>query len=294
MASTNQSSQWVIWYDEYPSDTMEAEDFFERCIRFKEIQTADEFRSAWRDLTDGESSIPENSNLRVFRRNIRPIVADTRNSRGGKFSLMFENDKYIDVWHTLVSAIASEELMPTNFLTGVVLTVKPEHATIQVWVNDATAFDDIEYMKCQLLLLLNIRKLTFIRHGSVRLDNPFEQTNPSWAKRVQEFQSLTSRPSSSSSSCTARGRPRSCRTKLSPLEDPFLRPAAVTQALVHANSESGSSSGSDDNVDQCLKQIGVAPIMNRHGRTRRNRSPSTEFELSCCWCSNQAEQKRNC
>lgn len=266
MVSSNQASQWVIWYDEYPSDTMEAEDFFERCIRFKEIQTADEFRSAWRDLADGERSIPDNSNLRVFRRNIRPIVADTRNSRGGRFSLTFENDKYLDVWHTLVSAIASEELMPTNFLNGVVLTVKPERATIQVWVTDATAYDDIEYMKCQLLLLLNVRKLTFIRHASVRLDNPFEQTNPSWAKRVHEFQSCSSRASSSAS----RARPRSCRNKLTPLEDPFLRPNSTAE-VVHANSESDSSTGSDDNVDHCLKKIGVAPVMNRHGRNRRNR-----------------------
>ena len=58
------------------------EDFFERCVRFTEVQSPDEFRSSWRQLTDGETSIPEGSNLRLFRQGVRPIVSDVANTRG--------------------------------------------------------------------------------------------------------------------------------------------------------------------------------------------------------------------
>jgi len=275
--SENGRAPWVLWYDEFPSEKMEVEDFFERCIRFKEVEKPDEFRSAWRELIDDEPSIAEGANLRVFRRGVRPVVADAANSRGGKFSLKFDDDSYINVWHTLVSAIIGHELQPAGFLTGVVLSVKPYHSTIQVWVNNATAYDDIDYTKCQLRLLLSLRSLTFIKHGAVSMANPFEQTNPTWSKRVQQFQEDHAAPSSSTSSNStkeARSRflnVRSCRAKLTALEDPFLCAQEKTPEMELGNSsDSGSATSSDDEVSRSLKLIGVTPQMNRHGRVRRS------------------------
>lgn len=257
MASTN---NWVLWYDEHSAEDMEMEDFFEKCVRFKDVGTSDEFRSAWRLLTDGEPSLAENSNLRVFQRDIRPVVADLANSRGGKFSMVFKNDDYINIWHTLISMVLSDGLLPQNFLTGLVLSVRPTHSTINVWVNSAQAYDDIDYMKSQLRLLLDVRKITFIKHGAVRTSNPFKSIDPVWNKRVTEAQQLKDTPSGS------RG-PRSCRSKLTPLEDPFLRtPTPAPEMVLASSGDSGCSS--DDSCDKGLRQLGIAP-QKKHGRSRR-------------------------
>lgn len=248
----------MLWYDEHHDEDMQVEDFFERCVRFTEVHSSDEFRSSWRQLTDGETSIPEGSNLRLFRQGVRPIVSDVANTRGGKFSMMFKDEDYINVWHTLASAIVAEELMPANFLTGLVLTVRPSHSSINVWVNSATSYDNIDYMKCQLKLLLDVRRITFVKHGSVRTMNPFETVDPLWNKRVEEFQSLKEQG-------TVRRGPRSCRSKLTPLEDPFLRtPVHVPEEAV----ADSSGSSTDDSCDKRLKQIGIAP-QRKHGRSRK-------------------------
>jgi len=98
-----------------------------------------------------------------------------------------------------------------------------------------------------------------------------------WSKRVQQLQEDHAAPSSSTSSNStkeARSRflnVRSCRAKLTALEDPFLCAQEETPEIELGNSsDSGSATSSDDEVSRSLKLIGVTPQMNRHGRVRRS------------------------
>lgn len=288
---------WVLWYDEHLGEDMQMEDFFEKCVRFQDVGTSDEFRTAWRMLTDGKPSIPENSNLRVFQRDVRPIVSDVANSRGGKFSMVFKGDDYVNVWHTLMSSVISDGLLPQNFMTGIVLSVRPTHSTIMIWVNSAQAYDDIDYMKSQLRLLLDVRKIMFIKHGAAQNHNPFLAIDPMRNRRPIDKdgdKKSSDRKKPKDHTPVSRG-PKSCRNRLTALEDPFLRAPTPAPEMVLASSGDSGSSSSDDSCDKSLKELGIAPF-KKHGRGRKKLTQkpkllgNAEYEkaLSMMSCGNTA------
>lgn len=302
---------WVLWYDEFPSDSLSQDQFLERCLRFNEVSTVDEFRKAWRTLVNGSKSIRDNANLRLFRQAVEPVASDGANRRGAKLVVSFVGAPFVDAWHTLVSALLNGELAPSDLVTGLVLSVHPTGSTIQVWLSDAGRVEEAELIACQLKLLLDTPAVHLARHIVAAEVPPYQRQRPlpdaaddepaavapasGVASRLRVEPSMRCCRAAHSSrrkpaepenaehfdacaldACAIVSKPAVRCRRSTPSEHADGASPALPAELVRAHDVARTdaaldSSSSDDEVDLCLKRIGVVP--SKQGRPRPAKTP---------------------
>jgi len=284
MSSIPESSRtWVLWYDECVSDSLSPDQFLERCLRFEEVLTVDEFRKSWRTLVNGGKSIRKNANLRLFRQGVEPVASASANRRGAKLVVSFVDTPFVDAWHTLVSALLNDELAPSDFVTGLVLSVNETGSAIQVWIGDAARLEDTELIKCQLKLLLDTPAVHLSRHTVAAEAPPYHEYQPPQPDHTDDEPAAAVLPRlrvEPSSRCYSSRRKHvddaeadtahfdSCAFAAKAMR------GAVQTVPVRANDVAKTdaaldSSSSDDEVDMCLKRIGVMPTSKLASRLGR-------------------------
>jgi translation initiation factor 4E len=163
---------WTFWFDEKPEQgvAMTPEDY---ANAIKSIGTFKSIQLFWRYWNNLETHrLPVSSNLRIFKRGIKPMWEVAANRNGGKWTIYTHSYQTNKQWGQLVLALIGEQFEHSALLCGAVLSIRQGGGVIALWINTASDAAAIETTTAQLRRLLQLpanASLDFRRHRGAEL-----------------------------------------------------------------------------------------------------------------------------
>eukprot|EP00013_Stygamoeba_regulata_P023573 CAMPEP_0177665892 /NCGR_PEP_ID=MMETSP0447-20121125/21294_1 /TAXON_ID=0 /ORGANISM="Stygamoeba regulata, Strain BSH-02190019" /LENGTH=695 /DNA_ID=CAMNT_0019172011 /DNA_START=190 /DNA_END=2277 /DNA_ORIENTATION=- len=131
--------EWTFWYDERPPKGMAAKDY---ASSIKVIGTFATVQNFWRYWNTMEShKLPNYSNLRLFKKGVKPMWEDEQNVNGGKWVINSPKNISHKFWGQLVLNVIGHNFVHSNDINGVVLSIRPTADLVSLW--SAHANDDL-------------------------------------------------------------------------------------------------------------------------------------------------------
>ncbi|KAL0226824.1 hypothetical protein P9112_014148 [Eukaryota sp. TZLM1-RC] len=115
-----------------------------KCIgRFSSIE------SFWQHINSiSVLSLPPNTNVRIFKRNIRPEYEAEENRFGGRICFNIgQSDVLVTVWESLLTEVCGRLWKYYSHINGVCLCVKDHRCSIQIWVRNAADTKAIKHLQ---------------------------------------------------------------------------------------------------------------------------------------------------
>eukprot|EP01117_Protostelium_nocturnum_P002867 TRINITY_DN1378_c0_g1_i1.p1 TRINITY_DN1378_c0_g1~~TRINITY_DN1378_c0_g1_i1.p1 ORF type:complete len:480 (+),score=186.12 TRINITY_DN1378_c0_g1_i1:197-1636(+) len=125
-------SKWTIWYDDSHRKGVNSDDWEKNIKALGHFSNIEEFWRYWAVLED-VARLQDGINLRFFKHGIRPSWEDPQNENGGKFVVSAPKNEISRYWSKIVLAAIGEQFKHGDDICGVILSIKPTGAVINIW-----------------------------------------------------------------------------------------------------------------------------------------------------------------
>jgi translation initiation factor 4E len=180
-------------------------------------------------LCDCQHVLPNYSNLRLFRKGVRPLWEDEANRAGGKFFIPRKKNRAFASYVRIIVAIVTGQLQLPTDSVGICLHIRSNVSSLQIWSTTQPSKEEealaIERIAAAMQLSREEKeRVTFRAHASsVRYNREFSNAEvPSFYKKVEKRQggpiaplfgsSTSSATSTSPTPSASTGRSRSSST----------------------------------------------------------------------------------
>ena len=109
---------------------------------------AKDFWRFWNNFEIGK--FPEFSNLRLFKKGVKPKWEDGANKLGGKFMVNVAKGQSTRVFLELVLALVGEEFPHNDSVCGIVLSIRPRQDVLAIWNSSADDAPAMESIRAEL------------------------------------------------------------------------------------------------------------------------------------------------
>lgn len=165
---------WTFWYDEQPQKGMTHAEYESTVVRIGTFDTIQAFWRYYNNIVD-PAVFPAYSNLRMFKANIKPLWEDPANSNGGKWTISVPKGQTGKCWIRVILFVIASQLTHIDDVCGIVLSVRPQKDTIQIWNRSSCDESIVLSITQQLSDLLQSCDLCptapYVSHGAKRAKN---------------------------------------------------------------------------------------------------------------------------
>jgi len=130
-------SAWTFYFDEGFSKNATTTDYESNMKTLGTVTTIQEFWTHWQELNKSRRQSPNHFNIRLFRKDVKPLLEDSQNASGGKFVLQTtDKENRHNFWSDILLAVIGgvTPLCSKEFdITGIVLSSRPRHDAVQIW-----------------------------------------------------------------------------------------------------------------------------------------------------------------
>mmetsp|Transcript_20166 Transcript_20166/g.77198 ORF Transcript_20166/g.77198 Transcript_20166/m.77198 type:complete len:538 (-) Transcript_20166:35-1648(-) len=165
---------WTFWYDEQPHKGMTHSEYENSVVRIGTFDTIQAFWRYYNNIVD-PAVFPAYSNLRMFKANIKPLWEDPANSNGGKWTISVPKGQTGKCWIRVILFVIASQLTHIDDVCGIVLSVRPQKDTIQIWNRSASNEAIVTSITHQLSDLLQSCDLgptaPYVTHGAKKAKN---------------------------------------------------------------------------------------------------------------------------
>eukprot|EP01101_Sappina_pedata_P011834 TRINITY_DN8019_c0_g1_i1.p1 TRINITY_DN8019_c0_g1~~TRINITY_DN8019_c0_g1_i1.p1 ORF type:complete len:460 (-),score=140.59 TRINITY_DN8019_c0_g1_i1:117-1496(-) len=143
--------EWVIYYDGGAPLGISDQKFNTSMHVLGSFSSIQGFWRYWNNISFDRFSI--GSNVRLFKKNIKPTWEDEANKNGGKLVIQSPKNISADIWTTIVISLIGEQFAHSDDLCGAVFSVRQKATTINIWTNRA---DDQEQINSTMKLVMEL------------------------------------------------------------------------------------------------------------------------------------------
>jgi len=155
-------NEWSIFFDVRQKRGCDFNRYENCCTKIGTFNSVQTFWQYWNNFMD--VTFPDDSNIRLFKNNIKPMWEDPANIRGGQISLWSPKKDTPRLWLDLVLSVIGEQFEHGYSLCGVVLSTRPQKDRITVWVHSNHSKTLVEQMTEQLKVLLNLNNKVEVKY----------------------------------------------------------------------------------------------------------------------------------
>lgn len=149
--------EWTFWFDEKAARGMKHVDYENSMKQVGTFSTVQDFWRYWNNIVD-PTHFPANSNLRLFKSNIKPLWEDPANRDGGKWSFSSRQKGTSRQWMSLMLAAIGEQFTNGDDICGIVLSIRPKGDVISVWNANSKNSAAVEETTVHIQSLLSLPK----------------------------------------------------------------------------------------------------------------------------------------
>jgi hypothetical protein len=180
--------EWILYYDEGAPKGQENTPFESFVKVIGQFSTVQDFWRYWNNID--VTKFPSYANLRLFKKDIKPIWEDSHNVKGGKWLIEPRNDDMSQLWLYCILPMIGERFHHSDEICGAVLSFRPKRKSISLWNRDASKREACDKTEADLRTFLKLHNPADIRYQSHSESFDFK---PSDLKASAEAQPRASR-----------------------------------------------------------------------------------------------------
>lgn len=156
--------EWILYYDEGAPKGQENTPFESFVKVIGQFSTVQDFWRYWNNID--VTKFPSYANLRLFKKDIKPIWEDTHNVKGGKWLIEPRNDDISQMWLYCILPMIGERFQYSDEICGAVLSFRPKRKSIALWNRDASKKEVCDKTEADLRTFLKLHNPGDIRYQS--------------------------------------------------------------------------------------------------------------------------------
>lgn len=131
--------EWTFYFDDGNFYGKKADNYLDNMVVIGTIKTVQEFWRYFNALNSKLDSMVQlgKFNLRIFRKDIKPVTSDSLNKHGGKLCIKVVGDPHrtAKTWFELVLALVGEHAPQSIMLCGAVFANRSKKQELQIWMT---------------------------------------------------------------------------------------------------------------------------------------------------------------